>query len=270
MNIELLAQNPYITLGSFALAILGVLSAFIFYFRSQRNKTPCYDYSSSTIVDGLSHTMEGFEVRYKDEVQNRVTVTKLIFWNAGRETIDKSDLVERDRLRIVCPNDFSILNMLIIEVSTDSIAVEIGDIAQENNLNYAYLDFDFLDHEDYFMIQIIHNGDSSADFWIDGKIKGVKEVEIGENTRFSKVKAEKLNKALIAMADYWFGPFYTKYVLSFIFGVVGIFFIWLLFEGKTNWYVWLGAAFWLYMSVASPFYTHKIPPVKIKKKPRRS
>jgi hypothetical protein len=41
-EIESIAANPYLVIGSFILAIIGVVIAIIFFVKSKREKRPCY------------------------------------------------------------------------------------------------------------------------------------------------------------------------------------------------------------------------------------
>jgi len=134
-----LASNPLVTLGSFALAIISILLAIIFFFRSHKIKIPCFEQKSNTIIEGLHKSLDGLEVHYKGTVQERITVTKIAFWNDGKETIDKSDMVEKDPLRIEVPSSIEILDIQVIDVSSDSNSVTIGEaIATDNEVTFPF------------------------------------------------------------------------------------------------------------------------------------
>lgn len=261
-TLESLASNPLVTLGSFALAIFAIVLAIIFYFRSQKNKTPCFEEKSNTIIEGLHKSLDGLQVQYKGTVQERITVTKVAFWNDGKETIDRADLVEMDPLRIEVPISIDILDIQVIAASSDSNSVVIGEaISTENEITYP-LSFEYLDQDEYFVVQIIHNGASQERFEIKGKIKGVKSLE--------KVTGARLQSSIIGVLPFagpintlMVSPLFMKYFGSLTYLSIGLFAIWNLFNGKTDWYVWVGAGFCLFAAGIMFYGFRHIAPVKI-------
>jgi len=265
--LDSLSNNPLIVLGSFALAILGMLLAVFIFFRSQRNKTPCFDRVNNTIIEGLHKSLDGLEVHYKGSAQERVTVTKLLFWNQGRDTIDRSDLVEKDKLRVVSPDQVEVLDIKIIYTSTESCAVELGEQTNEGEATFFPITFDFLDHKDHFVIQIVHNGSSDKDFSIEGKIKGVKNLLKPDVIRHPKSKLQSTLKKFLPlsapMEQLIENPFFMKYFGSLIYLAFAGIAVWNLFIGNTAWYVWLAGIFFIIISLALYFGVRHIPPMKI-------
>ena len=265
LDLQTLSDNPYITLGSFALAVFGIVLAIIFYVRSKKDKTPCYDCSSNTIIEGLNQALDGLEVHYKGQAQERVSVTKLVLWNAGRDTIDKSDLVERDQLRVLTPAEVTLLDIQVIDVSTKSNLVTLGEATQREQGSEFSIDFDFLDHQDYLVIQIIHNGSSRDEFSIAGKIKGVKEIVQSDGIRLSRSQS-KILRILPIVGEFkqlMQSPRFMKYFGTIAYGGFGLFAVWHLINGKTDWYVWAGAGFCIFASCLMYFGHRNLSPVKI-------
>ncbi len=261
MTLESLASNPIVTLGSFTLAVLGVVLAIVFYFKAQKNKTPCFEKTSNTIIEGLHNSLDGLEVRYKGSTQERITVTKLAFWNDGKDTIDKTDLVEKDPVRVTIPEGIDVLDIQIINVSVESNSVSIQ---KNEEVPYSYtLNFDFLDYEDYFVIQIIHNGASSEQLKIEGKIKGVRAIE--------KVTSSQVQSAILngfpffgeQMGVLLASPLFMKYFGSITYFLMAMFATWNLAMGNTQWFVWAGGAFCLFASGFMYYGFRHIAPVKI-------
>lgn len=262
MNIESFANNPLVSIGSLGLAVLGIILAIIFYVRSQRNKVPCFDTSNNTIIEGLHKALDGLEVRYKGVTQERITISKVIFWNDGKETIDKNDLVMQDPLRIVCPKDIEILDIQVISnnIELNSIVLE-NQVVEEDTIYYP-VSFEYLDHEEYLIIQIIHNGDTSGRFSVAGKIKGVKSI-----TKVSEAKPPaKIFKYLPFMFPYekiLSSPIFYKYIGSLLYFSGAMYAVWNLFIGNTQWYVWLAIPILLFFSGVMYFGFRYISPVKI-------
>ena len=187
IDIQSLANNPIVTLAGLALAAVSIVLAVIFYARSKKERWPCFEVKSNTIISGLNKALDGLQLQYNGNTQERITVTKISFWNAGLETIDKSDLVELDPLAVTCSSSLPILDFQILQSSAESNSVKIDEPYIKNDLQILPITFDYLDNNDFFVIQIVHTGDEADEFVIRGKIKGVKEIE---NTTFEGVGKE--------------------------------------------------------------------------------
>lgn len=262
IDLQLLANNPIITIGGFALGIIGIVLAVIFYVRSIKDRVPCFEVNSNTLIEGLHKALDGLQLHYKGAPQERITVTKLAFWNAGRETIDKRDLVEADPIGIACPSALAILDIQVTQVSAKSNSVRLGSAVDQGGVHFYPIDFEYLDNKDYFVIQIVHSGQDSEDIVVKGKIKGVKDIE--------KSKDTKLEKRFLKLIPFAFGfekmlssKIFMKYGGSFSYTGFGMFGIWSLFQGHTSWYVW-GLTVFCFFAAIVIFYAHRhIAPVKI-------
>jgi hypothetical protein len=262
LNLESFANNPLISIGSLGLAVLGVVLAVVFYIRSQKNKTPCFDCASNTLIEGLHKSLDGLEVRYKGVSQERITITKVVFWNDGRETIDCNDLVQKDPLRIVCPSEIEILDVQVVSDNSDLNSIVVGDSVSDEESRHYPISFEYLDHEEYFVVQLIHNGDASMDISIEGKIKGVKSI-----TNVSDASAV----LKILMYIPFMGPFEAllsspilyKYIASLMYLSGAIFSIWNIIIGNSQWYFWLAVPILLFFSGVMYFGFRHISPVKI-------
>lgn len=262
IDLQSLANNPIISIGGFALGIIGIVLAVIFYARSKKDRLPCFEVNSNTLIEGLHKALDGLQLHYKGTPQARITVTKLAFWNAGRETIDKRDLVEKDPIGIACPNTLAILDIQVTQVSAKSNSVRLGSAVEQGDVHFYPINFEYLDNNDYFVIQIVHTGQESEDIEVIGKIKGVKEIE--------KTIDAKIDKRFFKLIPFAFGfekilssRVFWKYGGSFWYIGFGVFGIWRLLQGYTSWYVWLLTFFCFFAGIVM-FYEHRhIAPVKI-------
>ncbi|ENP7382201.1 hypothetical protein ACEC18_002765 [Vibrio parahaemolyticus] len=262
INVQELATNPFITLAGFVIAVISFLLAIFFYFRSQKNKVPCFDYTSSTIIEGINLALEGLEVNFNGQQQERVTVTKLVLWNAGRETIDRNDIAERDKLRIIIPKGVTILDIAHVDSSVDSNEVRLGDVIVENGGAHCSIDFDFLEHNEYVVIQIVHDGSSDEKFKVKGKIKGAKEVLNQSKLRSTQQKFRIL-PTFMSIIAFLLPPKFMKYFGTLLYLLIGLFSIYYLIQGKTDWYVWCGAILGpIFACVVATMHRH-IAPIKI-------
>jgi len=262
LTLESFVNNPLVNIGSLALAVLGVLLAVVFYFRSQKNKTPCFENSSNTIVEGLHRSLDGIEVHYKGVAQERITISKVVFWNAGRETIDGHDLVQKDPLRILCPPDIDILDIQIVSDNAELNSIKLGEpIELDGDTSYP-ISFEYLDHEEYFVIQLIHNGNSSDKFIVEGKIKGVKSINRVSDTRpipdiFKYLPFFGPVEKLVS------SPIFMKYVGSLMYLSFGLAALWNIFNGTNQWYLWVATGFCFIASGIMYYGFRHISPIKI-------
>lgn len=262
MNIESFANNPYLSIGSLALAVIGIILAIVFFFRAQKNKIPCFDTSSNTIIEGLNKALEGLEIQYKGVSQERITITKVAFWNDGRETIDNKDLVQKDPLRLNCPKNIEILDIQVISDNSELNSIVVGSVVTKNDMVFYPLTFDYLDNDEYFIIQIIHNGSASEIFSIEGKIKGVRNITKGLDTK-AAVRLFEFIPFMKPFGKVMFTPQFFKYFGSLIYFSGAMFAVWNLFIGNTQWYVWLAIPLLLFFSGVMYFGFKHISPVKI-------
>jgi hypothetical protein len=92
-------------------------------------------------------------------------------WNDGREPIRRSDLIDRDPLRIEIPKDIRILDTSIIEQTSKGIDASFSYQRMEEN-QALLLAFEYLDYRDGFLLQIVHDGSAGVLCRITGKIVG--------------------------------------------------------------------------------------------------
>lgn len=263
MDFQSLASSPIITIGGFVLGVIGIVLAIIFYIRSKKDRIPCFEVKSTTLIEGLHNALDGLQLHYKGMPQDRITVTKLVFWNDGRETIDKRDFVVADPIGIFCSNSLIILDIQVTQISSKSNTVKLGAVVEENNNAHFYpIDFEYLDNRDYFVIQVVHSGLDSEEIVFRGKIKGVKEIKNTTDIVF--------DKHILGLMPFAFGlekllssKVFMRYGGSITYTFFGVLGIWALLRGNTSWYVWVLTTFCFFATAVLFFGFRHISPVKI-------
>lgn len=161
---------------------IGFLIAGIFYFFSLSSKEPVYSKKSVNYISDFSSTLSDLSVFYKGQKVKNLTRTKLIFVNFGKSTIYQKDIAPKDRPRIV--SDIPGINILSVKKIYEKRPVSsINLLRNPKNFNEYFIDFDFLDRDDGFIVQIIHNGISDEAIKVTGTIIGSEEIK---NSSFSK------------------------------------------------------------------------------------
>ena len=166
------SEHPLLPIGGIILGFCGIALAIIFYLRGRRISEIRFDLSGVSLIEGLSGALEGIEVKYKGTAQERITVSRFVFWNAGTETIRSTDFTD-DTLRISCKDSVSVLDHRIVDTNDETNKIEIDDTAAIDNEEISIgIRFDYLDSEDGAVIQIVHDGDERTGFRLAGSLKG--------------------------------------------------------------------------------------------------
>ncbi|MGZ3240519.1 MAG: hypothetical protein ACXWJK_09160 [Burkholderiaceae bacterium] len=259
-TINFWVTNPWVILLTYIIAVIGIVLSLILYFKSKKERVPCYEVSCSTLIDGMHRVLEGLEVRYRDQPQSRITVALVTLWNAGRETIDRNDFVPASPISIMFSSAAEILDVRVAVTSSEGNIVHIGEPKKTASQVEIPLDFEYLDHNDYFVIQIVHNGSVAEKFSFAGKIKGarlirrVSSLTDVEPAFMSAIREMPLKLSLIRNRRLLIAANMAVYLGGALLG------IWLLVHGRTEWYTWGGTILSAFIGVSVPFVIPKQSP----------
>jgi hypothetical protein len=158
------------------LAVIGLLTGYIFYRKGIKAKEPCYDEKSINLINGYSTQYEDLKIKYKEKDIENLSVSKILFWNNGSETIDKTDTLE-DLPITICANEEKEVEILDVKVlETNNFASDFSAVLL-NGGRFAVLSFEYLDSQDGAIIQAIHTGTGAiSDLFLIGRIKGAKKL----------------------------------------------------------------------------------------------
>lgn len=151
------------------LAIASLAAAYIFYKKSLKVKQPTYVIRTNNLIQNSISQINGLEITYKGRKVENLSVSKIIFWNKGTETIDNQDIIKVDSLRFECSENKHILDASIITSNKLSNQLRIEVV---NSAKIAHIEFDYLDKGNGGVFQIIHTGTSSSDVFFKGELKG--------------------------------------------------------------------------------------------------
>ena len=145
-------------------------------FKGWKRKRPTYVIRSNNIFSGLEHTIPDVEVKFPGygSPVKALTVTKIAFWNAGTETINRHDVVKDNPLSLRAKPGVVILSMSVLERTLPFNKVECGLNRERTE---ATITFDYLDHNDGGLIQIFHSGTGNDDIQLEGTIKGARSIQ---------------------------------------------------------------------------------------------
>jgi hypothetical protein len=161
--------------GILAGALFSLLTGLIVYFITLSNKEPIYSKNSINYISDFTSTIDDLNVFYKEKKVKNLTRTKLMFINFGKSTIYQKDIALKDKLRIiVISNKINILSVKKIYEKRSVSNIEISK--NSKNSNEYFINFDFLDNNDGFIVQIIHDGISDDSIKVIGTIIGSNEI----------------------------------------------------------------------------------------------
>lgn len=152
--------------------VLGLITGYVFYKLGTKSKEPCISIRSINLIRDYVATFDNVDILYNGKQVKSLTVTTIMFWNNGRETIDKQDISKAEPLKIKGVNDVRILDVKIISVNNNASLFDCPLID-----NDAHIYFDYLDKKQGAVIQVVHTGVKDSDVDIVGKIKGVDRIK---------------------------------------------------------------------------------------------
>ena len=165
-----MTTNPWFAIASFIIAVSSVLLAIALFIKGRRVKLPRYAIRSSNIFKDLVSKVGILDVRYGDEQIENLTVSKVAFWNAGRETIHWQDVADADLLRLQATGGYKILSATILHQKNPANKFRIKK--KDSDGSIVWLIFDYIDKGEGVVLQLFHTGASSEDIRFYGTIKG--------------------------------------------------------------------------------------------------
>lgn len=178
-TIKYISSNPLINLISFLLAILGIILSVYYYLKSRKEKIPVFSKQSFQLIQKSITGLDKLEVKYNDQRVDKLTLTKVAFWNSGRETIRKEDVVQRDPIKITTKEDLLIYDHKIISSNPKN-----NFTLERINDQTINIYFDYMDHFQGIIINIYHNGQKSDDIQLEGTIIGARKLDTGIRKKY--------------------------------------------------------------------------------------
>lgn len=162
-----LNENPWLNIIFLLLAIFSIILSIYLYRISKKKRKPTFDKRSINVISDGIKKIGDVKVQFKEKPIDNLTVTKVAFWNNGKETINDADQAPTDKLRVVLDEEYEILESeLIFETS------HTNNIKLRNDRNVINIDFDYFDYNQGGILKFIHTGKKSSDVLLMGTFKG--------------------------------------------------------------------------------------------------
>lgn len=205
--------------------VLGFITSYIFYRIQKRRRELCWSIDSTSLIKGYSSLFEKLDIQYDGQKIENLTVSKIVLWNNGNETIDGKDLAVPPYIFPRDETNTKVLDAKIIKTSTIGNGLEIHNKPDNPML---VLWFDYLDPQQGAVIQVIHTGVSILPLLVNGEVKGVKEIE------YKSKKPDFVARIMPRIFIY----FYGLIALGFL-GIYAYNSIFLGIPATDDWTVWL-------------------------------
>lgn len=163
---EALAWLSWIGLG---IGVIGLLLSYYFYKKGTRTKRPyCLTFTQS-IAGRVLLDIPDFQLTYKGRSVERLAITKLVFWNAGSETIASGDVPTAAPFLIGLSENVEFLNHNLEFVKRRSNAIMM---TLDQDKKHLRVDFEYLDKNDGFVVELLHTGLTDDAIQIQAVFKG--------------------------------------------------------------------------------------------------
>ena len=168
-DLSAISSNPWIPAS--AGAAFAAAIAIVIYFLSRKVKEPTYLFTSDNLVAGLASQYSGLAVTFAGQTIESVSVTKLAFWNSGRETIERGDVPPDAQLVVPFPTGVNLLDCRVLYSSSPANKFT-STIRQTGDTRSVVVEFDFLDCGQGGIAQVIHDGPVISELDMGGYVKG--------------------------------------------------------------------------------------------------
>ena len=160
--------------------LITTLIAYYFYKKSNREKIPQIRIHNANLINE-EHKIFGGDLKLKFKGKGKIhnfSVARIIFWNDGREIINRSDIVD-NYIKILPKDNVKLLNAKILYQSNSSInSPEISPnkfhYEFDKDLKNILISFEYIAQYEGVALEVQHTGISETDIVHDGTIKGVK------------------------------------------------------------------------------------------------
>ena len=178
---ELLKTLSFGEILSWSLTIFSTVFGIYTWVIGKSRKELSVSCETNEIIIAGKRNIEKLSIQYDGCPIQDLSSSRFYIWNSGNSVINKSDVVSDRPICVHNTGKASILNAQIVRVNENSNAFLIEQTTDKE----VKISFDYVDHGEGFVLQILHSG-SSKDLELDCKIKGGKEIRERSGVRRKK------------------------------------------------------------------------------------
>lgn len=159
-------------LGTIASIFIPILVSIIIQIKNTKRKQPTYRTKNINLIKDSINKIEKVDILYNRKKINNLSVSKIVIWNSGKDTILRADVATTNKFRIEIDKDYKILEyeLLYQEQSANNFKLERLD---DNTLE---IDFEFFEHKEGIIVQIYHTATTDDVLKVEGKFIDVKKI----------------------------------------------------------------------------------------------
>ena len=160
-------MSPELLVGIVA-TVVGIV-AIVLTITLRRTRKPRWAIRTTVLIRDYTSELSDLEIRYSGHPVKNLSVSNVMFWNAGKETIRAEDIAPANPIVIKAPTGTEILNVQELVVNNPSSRLTCHSTGARQSVS---LTFDFLDRGQGTVLQVIHTGTSSEDISVEGEVMG--------------------------------------------------------------------------------------------------
>jgi hypothetical protein len=149
--------------------VIGAAVSYNFYRKSRRVRQPVWAMRTVNLVSDWAERMPGLGITYVGSTVRRLSVSKIVFWNMGADSIRRADVAVADPLRIQAAIGVEILSAQVLGTNNEASRVVLEQVPDRGA---ASIGFDFLDGGHGAVFSIVHSGDGERGVTVQGTIIG--------------------------------------------------------------------------------------------------
>ncbi len=189
---QILENVTMIDLISLLLAMVGIVLAYYFYYKSNRYRAPVYAVRSINIIEDSISRINDLEIKYAGSNVKNLSIARVAFWNFGKETISSEDVASLSPVKITGSGLTSFLNVEIIYEKNSANNFMISPIidpkdSNKHLLNELKINFEYFDQNEGVVLQVFHTGKTGDEIKIEGTVKGSRPIKKINKPIFSKI-----------------------------------------------------------------------------------
>ncbi len=146
-----------------SVSIVAIALAIFYGIKATKEKKAVWAYSTYRYIGKGTGAPPELKVSFGNIEVEQVCITRIIFFNKGREVIRKNDITEK--IAISLPEVIILRAPIVYCISKAQ-----NKFALEQKGQSVFLDFEYLGHYDGAAIEILHNGNSDIKPKISGNI----------------------------------------------------------------------------------------------------
>lgn len=147
--------------------VVGIVSLYLYLRSTIRPVLECYK-RGTILIDKDEVAEHELKIVLDGKEITKLNQTNIFIWNPTNKVIRRSDFAPKDQLRIVFDNQTTCYECIVAKQTNDICNSSVQLIKSE-----AIIDFDYLDHNDGFRIDILHDNTSET-IRVNGTLIGSK------------------------------------------------------------------------------------------------